>query len=123
MDEPLKWDTRKREIMEQQNNETKELKIVDCTCAECSPRTLKPHSFTDFSLPLAVRTINFISVCLGEFTQRSYTPTNWYTKDRCDFKSPTDPMLFWAKDSSWQKFHVVRKDAADLSTAVYLGKW
>ena len=56
---------------------------------------------------------------LGSRLERSYTHANRYNEVR---HSAIDPMLLWAKDSCWQKFHVVRKDATDMSTTVYLGK-
>ena len=56
------------------------------------------------------------------FIERSYIHANWYTEVRHSSESPTDPMLLWAKDSCWQKFHLVRKGAANMSTTVYLGK-
>ena len=56
----------------------------------------------NFSLQLAVA--NFVSVCLGESTERSYTHANWYTKVRCGSESLTNAMLLWAKNSCWRNF-------------------
>ena len=58
----------------------------------------------------AVGTFDFVSVCLGGFTERSCTHTNWYSEVRRGSESPTDPTL------------ARMIDAADLFTAVYLGK-
>ena len=74
-------------------------KYWTATHAECA-RQATPS--LNFSLQLAVD--NFVSVCLGEFTDRSYTRANWYTKARHGSESLTDAMLLWAKNSCWQNF-------------------
>ena len=58
-----------------------------------------------------------VSACLGGFTDRSYTHTSWHTKVGHSSKSLTCCGL------ADKMIHIVRKNAADLPTTVYLGKW
>ena len=60
------------------------IKIPHCTCAEYFPRTCK-------ATPLHKTLV--VSVCLGWFTERSYTHADWYNKVRRGFESLSDSML------------------------------